>query len=204
LEQEDEKEHHDGIFPTRLSFLLNNPIRRRFDKNPERVVRMLGINNASIVLDFGCGPGFYAVPLAKVAKKVVAVDLQKKMLEKAERYAEKNGVVDKIEFVRTDGKEIPSNLQRSSCDFVFLSFVYHEIDTSSKEGVLLDLGRMLKPGGKLAIMEYTKRPLLGPHAINPDEVTKDLTRVGFPGTEVIQISKNVGLILAMKGTADHM
>lgn len=204
MEQEDEKEHHRGTFPMWLSFLLNNPIRRRFDKNPEKVVRMLGINDASIVLDFGCGPGFYAVPFAKVAKKVVAVDLQEKMLEKAERYAEKNGVVDRVELVRTDGKEIPSNLQRSSCDFAFLSFVYHEIDASSKERVLLDLGRMLKPGGKLAIMEYTKRPLLGPHAINPDQVTKELTRADFPGAEVIQVSKNVGLILATKGNSDHM
>src|SRR6266849_1990439 len=153
---EQEKHHH--AFPVWLSFLLNNPIRRHFDKNPEKVVRLLGINETSVVLDFGCGPGFYAVPFAKVAKRVVAMDLQEKMLEKAARYAEKNRVKDKIQFFQTDGKEIPQ-LQGGLCDYAFLSFVYHEIGDDSKERVLLELRRVLTVGGKLAIMEYTKRPL---------------------------------------------
>jgi ubiquinone/menaquinone biosynthesis C-methylase UbiE len=198
----EEKKHHHH-FHTLLSFLLNNPVRRHFDKKPEKIIRMLGINDANVVLDFGCGPGFYAVPFARAAKKVVAVDIQEKMLKKAERYAEKNGVKDKIQFVQTDGEEIPE-LQGALCDFVFLSLVYHEIDDSSKERVLLELGRMLKPGGKLAIMEYTRKPLVGPLSVNPDEVKKELARAGFPGAEVIKASKNVGLIIAAKGTVNNV
>jgi 2-polyprenyl-3-methyl-5-hydroxy-6-metoxy-1,4-benzoquinol methylase len=113
--EEEEKKHH-GTSAIWLSFLLNNPIRRRFDKNPEKIITMLGINDTSVVLDFGCGPGFYTIPFASVAKKVVAVDLQEKMLKKAESYAEKNGVKDKIQFVQTDGEEIPSEVLRSSSE----------------------------------------------------------------------------------------
>src|SRR5712692_6018163 len=102
-----EQEKRHNAFPIWLSFLLNNPIRRHFDKNPEKVVGLLGIDETSVVLDFGCGPGFYAVPFAKVATQVVAVDLQEKMLRKAAKYAERNGVKDKIQFFQTDGKEIP-------------------------------------------------------------------------------------------------
>src|ERR1700719_4758118 len=100
----EDKKHHHGTIPIWLSFLLNNPIRRHFDKNREKIITILGINDTSVVLDFGCGPGFYSIPFARIAKKVVAVDLQEKMLERAERYAEKNGVKDKIQFVQTDGK----------------------------------------------------------------------------------------------------
>ncbi len=197
-----EKEKRHRTFPIWLSFLLNNPIRRRFDKNPERVARALGINETSVVLDFGCGPGFYSVSFAKIAKQVVAVDLQEKMLKKAEKYAQKNGVKNKMQFIRTDGEELPQ-LRRSLCDFVFLSFVYHEIGDASKERVLLELRRVLKVGGKLAIMEHTKRPLIGPHSVNPDLVKEELTRADFSWAEVTELSKNVGLIITIKGTDDH-
>ncbi len=196
-----EKEKHHSTFPSWLSFLLNNPIRRRFDKNPDKVVKLLGINEGSVVLDFGCGPGFYSVPFAKVAKKVVAIDLQEKMLKKAARYAEKNGVKDKIQFLRSNGEKVPQ-IQERTCDFVFLSFVYHEIGDDVKERVLLDLRRVLKHDGKLAILEYTKKPLLGPHSVDPGLVIEQLARAKFSRTEVIEVSKNVGLITASKGTDD--
>lgn len=176
-----QKEKHHSTFPSWLSFLLNNPIRRHFDKNPDAIMKMLGINEASVVLDFGCGPGFYSVPFAKVAKQVVAVDLQDKMLKKAATYAEKNGVKGKIQFLQTDGEKVPQ-LQGSLCDFVFLSFVYHEIG-DPKEPVLVELRRVLRPGGKLAILEYTKRPLLGPHSVDPGSVKGELARANFSRTE---------------------
>jgi len=121
--EQKKQEHHS--FPTWLSFLLNNPIRRRFDKNPEKVVAMLEINKSSVVLDLGCGPGFYSIPFAKVANKVVAVDVQEGMLKKAERYAERTRVKDRMHFLQSDGKQIPY-LEGNSCDVAFLSFVYHE------------------------------------------------------------------------------
>jgi ubiquinone/menaquinone biosynthesis C-methylase UbiE len=187
--------HHDPI-PSWLSFTLNNPLRRRFDKGPERVVDALRISDVCVVLDFGCGPGFYTVPFARIAKQVIAVDLQGKMLEKAARHAEKNGVKDKIQFFHIDGKGIPQ-IQSSVCDFAFLGHVYHEIEYSDRKGVLLELWRVLKLGGKVAVMEHTKKTGMGPPAVNLEELKAGLN-AKFTGMEVIGVSKNTGLIVATK------
>ncbi|MEO9364450.1 MAG: class I SAM-dependent methyltransferase [Nitrososphaera sp.] len=190
------KDHYDPI-PAWLSFTLNNPYRRRFDKGPEMVAGALRISDPSVVLDFGCGPGFYTVPFARVAKQVIAVDLQDKMLEKAIKYAEKSGVKDKIRFLHTDGKRIPE-LQSGVCDFAFLGHVYHEIEHSARKDVLLDLWRVLKPGGRMAIMEHTKNAVMGPPAVNLEELKAGLEHANFAEIEVIDVSKDTGLIVAIK------
>jgi len=65
----------------------------------------LGVKAMDSVLDFGCGPGFYTIPFAKVAHDVVAVDIQTKMLEKVSKYAERNNV--KVRTIQSDGQAIP-------------------------------------------------------------------------------------------------
>src|SRR5512138_1264458 len=80
-----------------LSFTLTN-ILRRLAHDP---VRILGpfVKDGDTVLDVGCGPGFFTVPMARLVGplgRVVAVDIQEKMLEKARRKAEKAGVADRI------------------------------------------------------------------------------------------------------------
>jgi len=191
-----EKKHH-GPIPTWLSFVLNNPIRRRFDKTPQKVVEVLGMSHESVVLDFGCGPGFHVVPFARVAKNVIAVDLQAKMLEKAQRYAARNGVSGKIQFIQSDGRKI-SQVEDDSCDFVFVSHVYHEIDDSSKKQVLSEFRRVLKTGAKLVILENTKKMLIGPPAVNLKEIEKELAEAEFFPPSATNISKNSWLIVSAK------
>lgn len=182
----------DGPFPTWLSFILDNRIRRRFDP-PQKIIEALGIDNNSIVLDFGCGPGFYTIPFAKVAKQVVAVDLQPKMLERLAKKARKQGV--KVQTVQSDGKQIllPGNI----FDLIFLSHVYHEVP--DKPRVLMELRRLLRSNGRLAIMESTKKPIwgpLGPPAMNPEEITEKLRGTGFSSVETKRIG-NRALVIGM-------
>jgi hypothetical protein len=49
--------------PERLAFTLDNPIRRVLDP-PERLIGKLSINADDPVVDFGCGPGYFLIPLA--------------------------------------------------------------------------------------------------------------------------------------------
>jgi precorrin-6B methylase 2 len=51
----------------------------------------LGVRVDDVVIDFGCGPGFYTIPLAGLAGRVIAIDSQTGMLEKASKYAAKKG-----------------------------------------------------------------------------------------------------------------
>ena len=74
-------EKKEETFPAHLSFLLDNPVRRWRDP-PARILERLGIGGETVVLDFGCGPGFYTIPFARIARRVVAVDIQPEMLER--------------------------------------------------------------------------------------------------------------------------
>jgi ubiquinone/menaquinone biosynthesis C-methylase UbiE len=133
------------------------------------------VKQTDVVLDFGCGPGFYTVPFARIAREVVAVDIQSKMLGKVSRYAEKQGM--KVKCLQSDGQTIP--LPDESCDLVFLSGVYHEL--ADKRSVLTELFRLLKPGGRIVIREKTRngRIMFGPPAVDTEEVFEDLEAAGF-------------------------
>jgi len=177
-------------FPSRLSFILNNPLRRCLH-SPRRVVEALGVKETDTVLDFGCGPGFYTIPFAKAVRRVIAVDIQPKMLDEVLRYAEKEGV--RVECLQSDGQEIP--LPDQSCDLIFLSGVYHEL--GNKESILMELLRLLKLGGRIAIKEKTKKGLvsIGPPIVNLEEVRDKLKTAGFSIIETISL-QNDSLIIA--------
>ena len=164
----------DRPFPAWLSFHLNNRLRRH-SHPPEKVIEAIGVKATDVVLDFGCGPGFYTIPFAKTAREVVAVDIQPKMLQKTSKYAEKNRV--KIKTVESNGQSIP--LPDNSFNIIFLSGVYHEI--AEKRIVLTELKRLLKPSGRIIVRERSETGHLAPGrpAINPVEVSEDLTATGF-------------------------
>lgn len=161
-------------FAAWLSFHLNNELRRR-SHPPEKIIHVLGVKATDAVLDFGCGPGFYTVPFAKIAKEVVAIDIQSKMLGKVSKYAGKNGV--RIKALQSDGQSIP--LPDGCFDLIFLSGVYHEL--AEKRKVLTELKRLLKPGGRIVIRERTQSGhiTLGPPAVDTNEVSEELTAAGF-------------------------
>jgi ubiquinone/menaquinone biosynthesis C-methylase UbiE len=50
---------------------------------PNELVEKLAITKEITIMDFGCGPGYFTIELSKRAGKIVAVDLQQEMLQKA-------------------------------------------------------------------------------------------------------------------------
>jgi len=60
----------------------------------QAVLDHIGVDNKTTLLDIGCGPGNLAIPLAKSAKNVTALDPAKAMLEKLTQHAEQEGVTN--------------------------------------------------------------------------------------------------------------
>ena len=118
-------------------------------------------------MDFGCGPGFFTIELAKKAKNVVAVDVSPEMLKKAQNKAKK-AHQENIQFLQSDGKTI--QLEDGSVDLILLVTVFHEVGDSGT--VLKEFSRILKPTGRLAIVEVIKKgifafaPKQDPKAVN--------------------------------------
>ena len=179
----DAQDHHSHKrFPEKRAFMLNNRI-RRFLEPPDKLISKLDLRSTDVVVDFGCGPGFYTIPIATIVARTIAVDISPRILEKMNSNARKNGVT--VEFLATDGTEI--KLEDQSVDLIFLSHVFHEV--VDKRKVLNEFLRVLKRSGRLAIVERTRGGLLsgrvGPPIVDQMKVVQDLERAGFSIVQTI-------------------
>jgi ubiquinone/menaquinone biosynthesis C-methylase UbiE len=108
-----------------------------------------------IVLDAGCGNGYMAKEFARLTGntgKVYALDSDAKSIEILK--AETEGTI--IEpFVGDITQE--TKLASSSIDLMYVSTVIHGLSKPQMEGFLREAKRLLKPSGRLAIVEIKKQ-----------------------------------------------
>jgi ubiquinone/menaquinone biosynthesis C-methylase UbiE len=134
---------HAGHLDRRLRHLIQNP------------GRILGphIQRGDTVLDLGCGPGFFTIPMARMVGetgRVIAVDVQEEMLLLVREAAEREGLAPRIRFHRSGGSSIGLDMP-PVLSFALAFYVIHE--TGDRDGILSDLHRLLRPGGSLLIAE---------------------------------------------------
>jgi ubiquinone/menaquinone biosynthesis C-methylase UbiE len=156
---------------------LDSPERRRY-LNPDDVVEMLGVKAGMSVADVGAGSGFFTIPLAGLCGggvTVYALDISREMLDSLKSRAKG---MDNIRYVLTKEDSIP--IEDGAIDLALMVNVLHELDG---EGTLIEVRRILKPGGKLAIADWAKRPMMeGPpyaHRISEDAAVEKVTSAGF-------------------------
>ena len=182
-----QEEHLHKRYPERLAFTLNNRF-RRFLEPPEQLISKLGLKATDVVVDFGCGPGFYTIPIARSAARTIAVDVSSRMLEKTISNAKKNHMT--VEALVSDGTAI--KLDDGIVDLIFLSRVFHEVANRPK--VLSEFLRIMKRSGRLAIVEKTRGgPLAwasGPPIIDQNELVRELEQAGFRFIQTIPYGSN--------------
>src|SRR5437899_8564638 len=137
-------------FPAAMAWLLDNPLTR---VTAARLVRRLGIEPGMRVVDVGCGPGRLALPAARAAGdqgEVLAVDLQRAMLDIVERRAAAAGLrnVRTLEAAAGSGA-----LPAGRHDVAVLSFVLGEIPPDRRRAAVRELVETLRPGGARAVAE---------------------------------------------------
>jgi len=122
---------------------------RKFFQNPKRLFKKYIIDCMS-VLDFGCGPGFFSIEIAKLkkVKKVISVDLQKGMLDIISKKIIDTDIKQKIELVNCTKTEIG---YFGKVDMIVAFYVLHEVPDSKK--ILSDFFNLLNPGGILYVAE---------------------------------------------------
>ena len=114
---------------------------------PEKELAKLDIQEGQIILDFGCGIGSFALPVARMVGgkgKVYALDKQPFAIKKVKEKGQKEGL-ENIETVLSDGD---TGLPDRSIDVVLFYGVLPEIE--DKEAVLKELHRVLNPNGYLS------------------------------------------------------
>jgi ubiquinone/menaquinone biosynthesis C-methylase UbiE len=104
------------------------------------------------VLDYGCGPGWLAIELARrvgPAGRVHAVDLNEEFLARAARHAADERVGDRIRFARMEGDRIP--LEDRALDRVVTKNVLEYVPDLA--GTLREFRRVLRPDGRLHVVD---------------------------------------------------
>jgi len=126
---------------------------------PDKIIERSSIKRGMTVVDLGCGSGAFTPFVARVVGeqgKVYAVDIQPAMLQQLERKLAKaeNQDIKNIELKRASAYELP--FEENSVDLVYMVTVLQEIPDKGK--ALREIGRILKPGGILAVTEFLPDP----------------------------------------------
>ncbi len=123
-------------------------------------------------------------------QKVAAIDVNKKRLKQLRKRAQK-GKLSNIEVV--EGTEDDPKLEPNSLDAILINNAYHHLEHYQAE--LAHMKRALKPGGKLAILDYQRdlidgkprnldrKGQMGRHGMKADVVQRDLEEAGFEVTD---------------------
>ncbi len=134
------------------------------------------------VADFGCGSGALAFELSRWAKRVTAVDSNATILNKA-RAESKRLNIDNVFFLQADLASLP--LSAASHDVVVISQSLHHV--TAPHLALLEAARILRPGGKLLILElephqetWVRRRLGHQHlGLDSTALVRSLAEAGF-------------------------
>jgi ubiquinone/menaquinone biosynthesis C-methylase UbiE len=151
---------------------------------PAELVARLDIKRGSTVVDLGTGTGNLLRDLSSavgVKGRVIAEDIQQDFLDRARKRA---AGLNNIEFVL--GTETDPGLPSRAADLVIVVDAYHHFDYPDK--MLAAIRRSLRPGGRVAIVEYHKKR--GAMEVDPDfalthiragseEVVKELQAAGY-------------------------
>jgi ubiquinone/menaquinone biosynthesis C-methylase UbiE len=142
----------------------------------------------STVLDVGAGTGFLTEGAAKIARKVIALDFSEAMMGEARA---KLGLSN-VEFKVGNVEQIP--LPDASVDAVIGNMVLHHCP--SPEAALLEIARVLVPGGRLVLSDlqkYSYESLRQEHAdpwmgFEMDYVRMTLPKAGLEDVSVEALS----------------
>ena len=125
----------------------------------KRTVTNLKLQAGAKVLDVGCGTGASALPAAQAVGKngfVVGVDLAARLLDRARTKALAAGL-DNVEFRLAD----MTALKYPDRSFDAVVSVFSIFFVPDMEGLVRELWRMVRPGGKLAVTTWGAR-IFGP------------------------------------------
>jgi len=148
---------HNGRFDTSRGERLNNPARIEELRPVQLLIDIGGILPGMTGVDFGCGTGIFALPMAEIAGtegKVYAVDKSANMLSLLKAANPPPHLVT----VQADAAE--TGLVPGIADLCLCALILHEVDSPDK--VINEVWRVLKPGGKIIILEWKMEIDWGP------------------------------------------
>jgi SAM-dependent methyltransferase len=157
--------------------VFDDPARDAWQK-PHEVIQALALAPDSMVADIGSGTGYFSVRLAHFVPKgrVYGVDTEPDMVKFLAERAKREGLAN-VTSLRgnPDDPRLPVKV-----DLILMVDVFHHI--ADREKYFRKLRDSLKPGGRVAIIDFTEKSTMGPPAsarISPARVKAELESAGY-------------------------
>jgi tRNA A58 N-methylase Trm61 len=140
------------VCPWWLGYLLASPLRRIF--NPPAKVLAGHVREGMTVLEPGPGMGFFTLELARLvggSGRVIAVDIQSRMLDGLRRRAAKAGVLDRVDARLAAPDSLGLADVRGVVDFTLAFAMVHELPSAAR--FFREVAEASKRGARLLVVE---------------------------------------------------
>ncbi len=163
--------------PEKWAKNFDDPARDQWQM-PDRVIAALDLKPGQTIADIGAGTGYFTIRLAKSPAKpqVIAVDIEESMVNYTRHRASKEGLKNVSGAVAAaDSANIPSPV-----DLILIVDTFHHIP--AREAYFRKLAASLKPGGRLAIIDWLPGGPMGPpeaFRFSPEKIAAELAKAGW-------------------------
>jgi len=160
-----------------MGYWLASPMRRWMQK-PEELLAPY-VREGMTVLEPGPGMGFFTLPMARMAGpqgRIIAVDVQARMLDGLRRRAAKAGLLERIDARLAQPDSLGVDDLKGAVDFVMAFAMVHEMP--SAEEFFRQAAAALKAGGVLLLAEPAGH-------VKADEFERELGAAGAAGFAVV-------------------
>lgn len=167
--------HRPGWFPNELEYAGDEHLDPAYVETYDRkaavdttedlaILRSMGLDDTSVVVDLGAGTGTFAMAVAPICSRVVAVDVAPAMLKYMRERAEQAGITN-LDVVQAGFLSYEHT--GGPADFVYSRNALHHLPDFWKAVALQRIAAILKPGGVLRMHDLV-------YDIDPDEVTSTI------------------------------
>lgn len=172
--------HHPFDDVEQWTKVFDDPGRDAWQR-PDEIVRALELRTGAAVADLGAGTGYFSKRLATAVGPdgvVFAVDVEPNLVAYLRARAEREKTPNVVPILAsTSNPRLPPR----SCDVVLVVDTYHHID--DRLTYFQRLRRVLRSGGRVAIVDWQKRPLpVGPemaHKLDRAVVVEEMKTSGY-------------------------
>lgn len=171
----DHMEHHFDAKESARTF--DDPARDAWQL-PDRVIAALNLKRGQVIADIGAGTGYFSVRLAKseAQPKVYAVDIEPSMVSYVRERAAKEGLNNVIAVqAAADQPNLPEPV-----DLILIVDTYHHI--GDREAYFRRLAKSIKPGGRVAIIDFKPDSPQGPpkeFRFPPEKFKSEMSQAGY-------------------------
>ncbi len=180
---------------------LDRPERDQ-EERPDLVLAALALRPGDVVADIGCGTGYFSWRMAAAvgpSGKVFGEEIQPEMLAQLTAKMKERNVTNVISVLGTlDDPKLPEPV-----DLVIMVDVYHELSHPAE--LMAAICRQLKPGGRIAFVEYRGEdpsvPIKPLHKMTEAQVLKEMSALPLEHVTTVRTLPWQHLIIFRKRSA---